>query len=190
MKLLLHICCAPCAIHPFEELKEFDAITGFFYNPNIHPYTEYINRKKALEDYSRNRKFPVIFHKYDFENYFRRVSGNEEFGARCGVCWQMRLEETALFGVQNGYNSFTTTLLVSPYQNQEKIKDMGEDLAKKYNISFFYRDFRDGFREAQDKARNENLYRQKYCGCIFSERERYEKNQISKIKYQKYKPKA
>lgn len=184
MKLLLHICCAPCAIHPFEELKgkEFDSITGFFYNPNIHPYTEYINRKKALEEYSKKHKISVTFHKYDMENYFRRISGNEESGTRCQLCWRMRLEETAVFGVQNKYDLFTTTLLVSPYQDQERIKRIGQDLAKKYNIGFFYNDFRRGFREAQHKAREEDIYRQKYCGCIFSERERYAKGQGSSSK--------
>ena len=176
MKLLLHTCCAPCVIHPFEALKgEGFKITSFFYNPNIHPYTEYINRKGALEDYSKRYKIPVVFHKYDIENYFRRISGNEGLGARCRLCWQMRLEETALFGTQNNYDLFTTTLLVSPYQSQSIIKAIGEETGDKYGINFLFKDFTGGFRKAQDKAREENLYRQKYCGCVFSERERYDK---------------
>ena len=170
MKLLLHICCAPCSIHPFEELKlkEFDTVTGFFYNPNIHPYAEYINRKRALEDYSKKNNLPIVFGKYDMESYFRRISGNEEAGTRCEICWRIRLEEAAIFGVQNKYDLFTSTLLVSPYQDQEKIKAIGEDLAKRYKISFLYKDFRGGFRRAQNKAKDENLYRQKYCGCAYS----------------------
>lgn len=177
MRLLLHICCAPCVIHPFEELKskESDTITGLFYNPNIHPYTEYINRRKTLEEYSKRHKITVVFHKYDIENYFRHISGNEEPGTRCRLCWRMRLEETALYGAQNNYDFFTTTLLVSPHQDQKAIKRIAEEMAKKYNIAFLYKDFRDGFRKAQNRAKNENLYRQKYCGCIFSERQRYDK---------------
>lgn len=177
MKLLLHICCAPCGIYPFEELKKegFAAITGFFYNPNIHPYTEYINRRSALEEYSKRYKIPVIFHKYDIENFFRRISGNEETTERCRLCWRMRLDETAAFASLNNYDIFTTTLLVSPYQDQRMIKDIGEEVSKKYNINFFYKDFTDGFRKAQYKAKEEHLYRQKYCGCIFSEKERFQK---------------
>lgn len=173
MKLLLHICCAPCAIHPFEDLRKqgFD-ITGLFYNPNIHPFTEYNNRKKAVESYSKKHKFPVIFHKYDVEDFLRRISGNTSLPVRCELCWRMRLEEAAHFGAKNGYNSFTTTLLVSPYQDQEKIRKIAEEISEKYSISFFYKDFRGGFRPAQDRARKDNIYRQKYCGCIFSQRER------------------
>lgn len=169
-------------MHPFEEVygKEFDSITGFFYNPNIHPYTEYINRKNALDEYSNRHKIPVIFHKYDIENFFRRISGNEQFGARCGACWRMRLEETAAFAAKKKFDSFSTTLLVSPYQNQEDIKRIGLDLKKRFNVNFYYKDFRGGFKSAQEEARKEDLYRQKYCGCIFSERERYEKKQKKK----------
>ncbi|NQT06889.1 MAG: epoxyqueuosine reductase QueH [Candidatus Omnitrophica bacterium] len=177
MKLLLHVCCAPCAIHPFAELRgrEYKEITGFFYNPNIHPYTEFINRRKSLEEYSEKNKFPVVFHKYDMENYFRHVAGHEGPGTRCPRCWRMRLEETASFGAQKDYDAFTTTLLVSPYQDQEMIRKIGLELSKKYRIDFFYRDLRDGFRKAQDAARKDNLYRQKYCGCVYSEKERYDK---------------
>lgn len=177
MRLLLHVCCAPCAIHPFETLKEedVDEITGFFYNPNIHPYTEYINRKRTLEEYSKSKNFPIVFYKYDLENFFRRVSGHEESQARCRICWRMRLEEAALFGAQNNYNLFTTTLLVSPYQDQDVIRRIGQEVAEEYGINFLYRDLRSGFKAAQDKAKNENLYKQRYCGCVFSERERFEK---------------
>jgi len=177
VKLLLHTCCAPCIIHPFRELykKEFDSVAGFFYNPNIHPYTEYVRRKDALEEYSKRRGIPVVFHKYDMENFLRHISGNEQFGARCRICWRIRLEETAAFAAKERFDFFTTTLLVSPYQNQEDIKRIGLDLEKRFDVQFYYKDFRGGFKSAQLEAKDEGLYRQKYCGCIFSERERYKK---------------
>ena len=177
MKLLLHICCAPCSIHPLEETcgGEFDSVTGFFYNPNIHPYSEYIKRKDALQEYSRRHNMRVVFGDYDMENYFRKVAGREGPGVRCGACWQMRLDATAAYASRNGYDSFSTTLLVSPYQDQEKIKSIGKSAGKRFGVGFFYKDFRGGFKTAQGRAKEENLYRQNYCGCIFSEKERYEK---------------
>lgn len=177
MRLLVHSCCAPCAIYPFEVLREegFSSVEGFFYNPNIHPYTEYMARKMALEEYARKYKIRIFFHKYDMKNFFRQVAGYEEFGIRCKICWRMRLEETALFAAQNGYSHFTTTLLISPYQDQKIIKAIGEEVARAHNVTFVSRDFRNGFRESQDKAKEEGLYKQKYCGCVFSEMERYSK---------------
>ena len=177
MKLLLHICCGPCSIYPFEVLEKegFSVIAGFFYNPNVHPYGEYIARKSTMEDYARKRGFRVFFHKYDMKNFFRNICGSEEHGARCKICWRMRLEEAARFASQNGYTHFTTTLLVSPYQDQKEVRKTGEVAAKKYGVEFISRDFRDGFRLAQDKAKDEGMYRQKYCGCLFSEQERRKK---------------
>lgn len=178
MKLLLHICCAPCSIHPYKELrlKDFDSIAGFFYNPNIHPYAEYRQRKATVEDYSRKIGFSVVFGKYDVENFFRALSGNEEPATRCRICWRMRLEETANFAKLNEFDAFTTTLLVSPYQDQDELKQIGKNISRKVGIDFLYKDFRDGFRPAQKEAKTLGLYRQRYCGCIFSERERYGKN--------------
>lgn len=177
MKLLLHICCAPCSIHPYKQfsLNKRDSVTGFFYNPNIHPFTEYIRRKEALRDYSKDKNFEVVFHKYDMERFFREVSGNEIPPARCGVCWRMRLEETAGFARKNGFDAFSTTLLVSPYQDQAGLKKIGQDISRKRGVEFIYRDFRDGFRASQAEACESSLYRQKYCGCVYSEKERFEK---------------
>jgi len=176
MRLLLHICCAPCSIHPYKELTESaHSVTGFFYNPNIHPFLEYKERRASLEEYSKAESFPVIFHKYDIENFFRATAGNEEFGVRCAICWRMRLEETAEQAKLKGFDAFSTTLLVSPYQDNEKIKLIGQDISNKTGIDFMYKDFRPGFRGAQNKAKDCAMYRQKYCGCIFSEKERYEK---------------
>ena len=177
MKILLHVCCAPCSIHPHKELKakDSDSVVGFFYNPNIHPFSEYKERKKALEEYSKSSKLPVIFHKYDMENFLRTVSGSEKQPERCMICWRMRLEETADHAKKNGFEAFTTTLLVSPYQDQDMIKKIGLDVAKATGVDFMYKDFREGFKKAQEEAKKCSLYRQKYCGCVYSERERYEK---------------
>ena len=164
-------------IHPFEVMREegIRTVAGFFYNPNIHPYTEYRNRKNAVEEYAQKRRIRVFFHKYDMRLYFRRVLGHENFGARCQVCWRMRLEETARFAAMNGYSHITTTLLVSPYQDQAEIRTLGDEAAHAYGVEFVYRDLRSGFKKAQIEAKEENIYRQKYCGCLFSEQERFEK---------------
>jgi len=176
MKLLLHICCGPCSIHPYRELKfeNFDEVSGFFYNPNIHPFTEYRQRKQALEDYSKRVGLNVIFHKYDMENFFKNIlDGDTAPGVRCEKCWRMRLEETANFAKSNNFGAFSTTLLVSPYQSQERIKRIGEEISEKIGPAFVYKDFRSGFHASQLEAKRIPLYRQKYCGCVFSEKERY-----------------
>jgi len=181
MKLLLHICCGPCALYPIKELlsKKFDKITGFFYNPNIHPPSEYKRRKEALLEASSKIKFEVIISDYKMEEYFRFIFSNNVGDGlkpspteRCGLCWELRLSETASFAKNNGFDAFTTTLLISPYQDHEKVKRIGEEIASKNGIAFYYQDFRPGFRDGQEQAKRENLYRQKYCGCVFSELER------------------
>lgn len=177
MKLLLHICCAPCSIYPFQQLTVRDnlELAAFFYNPNIHPYSEYLSRRKSVEEFSRKNSLTLNCHKYDIENFFRLVASNEDSRKRCPLCWRMRLEETALFARENNFDLFSTTLLISPYQNHDLVRKIGEGIAKEQGVKFYYCDFRDGFRHSQDEARRHNLYRQKYCGCIYSERERYEK---------------
>ena len=180
MKLLLHICCGPCALYPVKELlnKKFDKITGFFYNPNIHPPSEYKRRKDALYEASRGQAclsptgFEIIYPEYKMEEYFRAVLLKEDSPERCSLCWELRLSETANFAKNNGFDAFTTTLLISPYQNHEKVKNIGESIAEEKGIQFYYQDFRPGFKDGQEQARKENLYRQKYCGCVFSELER------------------
>jgi predicted adenine nucleotide alpha hydrolase (AANH) superfamily ATPase len=181
MKLLLHICCGPCALHPIRELldKKFDKISGFFYNPNIHPPSEYKRRKDALSEAASKTEFEVIIPDYKMEEYFRFIfSDNIEDGLksppieRCSLCWELRLSKTASFAKANGFDAFTTTLLISPYQDHEKVKKTGEKIASEKAVQFYYQDFRPGFRDGQEQAKKENLYRQKYCGCVFSELER------------------
>lgn len=177
MKLLLHICCAPCCIYPFQQLTARDnlELTAFFYNPNIHPYSEYLSRRKSVEEFSQKNNLTLNCHKYDIENFFRRVTSNEDNQKRCPLCWRMRLEETARFARESNFDFFSTTLLISPYQNHDSIREIGEDIAEEQGIKFYYCDFRSGFRHSQNEARRHNLYRQKYCGCLYSERERYAK---------------
>ena len=174
MKLLMHTCCAPCSVYCIESLrKEEIEPTLYWFNPNIHPFTEYKNRRDTLKEYSKLICVETIFEeKYGLREFCKNVIDNLQ--DRCSnYCYIIRLEQTVKYAKENGYDSFTSTLFVSPYQKHEELKRICEQLAKKYDINFVYRDFRVGFREGQAKARNLGLYMQKYCGCIFSEEERY-----------------
>lgn len=179
MKLLLHTCCAPCLIYPLERLKEKGfSVEGFFYNPNIHPFAEYENRKRAIIDFvNKISKIDITYSEYFPEEYFRSINLKEKTGERCSLCWLLRLKETAKRAKENGFDAFSTTLLVSPYQNQELLKRIGEDVAKDCKIEFYYEDFRPGFRKARDLAKSHGIYCQRYCGCIYSEVERCRKSE-------------
>lgn len=170
MKLLLHTCCAPCSVYCIESLrKEGIEPTIYWYNPNIHPYTEYKERRDTLRKYAEKIKCKAIFEEeYGLNEFCKNVIKDLEH--RCSTyCYRIRLEQTAKYAQENGYIAFTTTLLISPYQNHDELIKIGQEMAKKYNVEFLYRDFRPGFREGQTKARELGLYMQKYCGCIFSE---------------------
>ena len=173
-KLLLHTCCAPCLIGTMpviEKHGDFE-ISCFWYNPNIHPYTEYKSRRDALVEYA---PVPVIVKDYyGLVEFTSNVIDNLK--ERCAYCYDMRISETAKYAKENGFDMFSTTLLVSPYQNHEKTKEICEKYADEYSIEFFYADYRVNFRGGQKSARENNIYMQKYCGCIFSEQERYLKN--------------
>jgi len=174
MKLLLHICCGPCAIYPIKTLidAKFKKITGFYYNPNIHPPSEYKKRRNALRETEEKLGLEIIYPKYDMEEYFVKIYGKEESPSRCGLCWQLRLLKTASFAKENGFDAVTTTLLISPYQDHDSVKEIGEKAARENGVYFYYQDFRIGFKESQESAKKKELYRQKYCGCVFSELER------------------
>ncbi len=172
MKLLLHICCAPCSIYPIKILKEEYDIDGFWYNINIHPYTEYKKRLDTLINYANSINLNVIYKdEYNVKEFIKNT--NNKGKKRCDYCYKKRLEILVKYAKDNNYDCFSTTLLVSPYQNHDLIKKVCEELSKKYKIKFIYEDFRIKFREGQKEARELNLYIQKYCGCIFSEQERY-----------------
>ena len=174
MKLLLHTCCAPCSIYCIDSLrKEGIEPTVYWFNPNIHPYIEYKTRKETLEQYTSSINVKAIFEEnYGLREFCKNVINNLE--NRCkDYCYPVRLEQTAKYAKENGYDSFSTTLLVSPYQKHEAIIEVAKTMEEKYGVKFLYRDFRVGFREGQAKARELGLYMQKYCGCVFSEEDRY-----------------
>ena len=181
MKLLLHTCCAPCSVYCIDSLRE-EGIepTVYWYNPNIHPYMEYKARRDCLKEYTKNINVQAIFEEnYGLDEFCKNVIGDLE--NRCSnYCYRVRLEQTAKYAKENGYDSFSTTLLVSPYQKHDVIIKVAEEMAIKYNVKFLYRDFRIGFREGQNKARELGLYMQKYCGCVFSEQMRYNSHNTTK----------
>lgn len=173
MNTLLHTCCAPCSIYCVDSLRQ-EGIepVSYWFNPNIHPYTEYRSRKTTLEEYARSIDLKLIVdNTYGLRDFVKAVI--DDLGHRCFYCYQVRLEQTARYAAEHSFDSFSTTLLVSPYQKHEALIAAGEAAAQKYGVPFLYRDFRVGFKQGQDKARELNLYMQKYCGCIFSEEERY-----------------
>ncbi len=170
MKLLMHTCCAPCSVYCIDKLRE-EGIepTLYWYNPNIHPYMEYKARRDTLKQYSEMINIKAIFEEeYGLKEFCKNVINDLE--NRCSnYCYRVRLEQTAKYAKENGYDAITTTLFVSPYQKHDVIKEMLKEIAEKYELEFVYRDFREGFRQGQNKARELGLYMQKYCGCVFSE---------------------
>ncbi|HCC38137.1 MAG TPA: hypothetical protein DEQ14_11300 [Treponema sp.] len=181
MKLLFHCCCAPCAVSCLDFLAGEDIRPElFWYNPNIHPYTEYTARLGAFKQFAALENLEAeIVDEYGLRGFIRDTfsvmqNGPQSAGAeRCAVCYRARLEKTAVCAAEKGCDAFSTSLLVSPYQKHDTIRALGEELADKYGVEFFYRDFRPGFRAGQEKARGRGLYTQKYCGCVYSEEERY-----------------
>ncbi|MCX5677744.1 MAG: epoxyqueuosine reductase QueH [Candidatus Omnitrophica bacterium] len=186
MNILLHICCAPCSIYPIAQLKaKYHRIAGYFYNPNVHPYSEYLKRKTEVDKYSKEAGLNTIIGDYDLEKYFEYIIYNEAFKKRCPVCWWIRLEMAAKFAKENGFEAFTTTLLGSPYQDHEVIKRIGDEVAEKAGLKFYYEDFRPGFKKSLENAKAKGIYCQNYCGCIFSEKERLERKETAKGKGKK-----
>ncbi|MBU6392468.1 MAG: epoxyqueuosine reductase QueH [Planctomycetota bacterium] len=173
MNLLLHICCACCLCAPLNELrKEGFKVTGFFYNPNIHPLLEFRKRLKALRVFQESDPIKVIYHEdYGIKEYLKNVDyeGND----RCADCYALRLKFAATSAKRNGFDAFTSTMLFSVYQNHKQLKTISENLSKEYKIDFVYRDYRHLSECSHDIARKKMIYRQGYCGCIFSEYERY-----------------
>lgn len=174
MKLLLHCCCGPCSVMPLQILRA-DAdieVCTFFYNPNIHPYTEYKKRRNAFREYMEMERVSfAIWDDYNMEEFLANVSANP--AARCVHCYRSRLLKTAEFAAERGFDAISTSLLVSPYQKHELIKYEGEQAAAAFGLKFYYQDFRPYFRQGQEIARAKGLYMQGYCGCIYSEKDRY-----------------
>ena len=170
MKLLMHACCAPCSVYCIDKLRE-EGIepTIYWYNPNIHPYKEYEARRDCLKEYTSSIGVNCIIEdEYGLDEFCKNVS--DDLNNRCSnYCYPIRLRKTFEYAKENGYDTVSTTLLYSIYQNHDFIKAYSEKLSKEYGIDFLYRDFRYGFWEGHDKAKELGLYMQKYCGCVFSE---------------------
>ena len=174
-KLLLHACCAPCAIYPVEEAKKDGLdITAFFYNPNIHPPKEHDKRKNECDKFFKLEDTGMISPEYGASDYFVKITEDENPPERCAMCWDIRMEKSAVFAKDKNFDLFTTTLLGSPYQNHETLREICERLSKEKRIDFYYKDFREGFRAAHKLAKGKGMYCQNYCGCVFSIVERQE----------------
>lgn len=173
MKLLLHICCGPCATHPAGMLLGAGhEVHGFFYNPNIHPLAEHVLRLESAKKLLAHLQMPsTIAEGYDVEEYFRAVAFRER--ERCAACYHLRLHRTARLAASGGFDAFTTSLLVSPYQKHDLIREIGRSAGLECGVEFYYEDFRAGWPETRRMSRELGLYRQKYCGCIYSEKERF-----------------
>ena len=180
-KILLHTCCGPCATYTVKRLRQQDwEVNSFWYNPNIHPYREHQRRLEALQSFVKGANLPLIIPEgYEMVRYLRAVVGHE--GERCPDCYRLRLGRTAQAAAEGGYDAFSTTLLISPYQKHELLREVGEEMAKRHGVAFYYEDLRPGFPESRSMARELGLYLQGYCGCIYSEWERYGKVNIAAV---------
>lgn len=176
-KLLLHSCCAPCSSYVISYLTNYFDITILYYNPNIYPYEEYLKRKeeqiRLINTIDKINKLDIIDCEYDNERYKELIKGLEkepEKGLRCNVCYELRLEKTAKIAKEQNYDYFCTTLSVSPYKNANLINEIGKKLGETYNIKWLYSDFKkkDGYKKSIELSQKYNLYRQNYCGCIYS----------------------
>ncbi len=179
--MLLHACCGPCSMYPVNLLlSEGTTLDLYWYNPNIHPEFEWNRRLENLAKAADHYHVNLIREGMCEEEYWKSGEYLEEYASRCLMCYDKRLDAAAKYASENGYDSFCTTLLVSPYQQHDAILVAGRRKAAKYGIEFEYHDFRPGFREGQNMARDIGLYRQKYCGCIFSLEESDFKEKILK----------
>lgn len=182
-KLLLHSCCAPCSSHVIEYLSPYFDITILYYNPNISPREEYEKRKqeqiRLINSLKCKNKVDYLDCDYDNDLYENKIKGYEncpEKGERCTICFKLRLEKTAILAKENNYDYFCTTLTVSPYKNSILINNIGKNLESKYNVKWLNSDFKkeNGYKKSIELSKKYNLYRQNYCGCIYSKRERKE----------------
>jgi len=170
--LLLHICCAPCATGVIHKLKSdggFD-ITGYYYNPNIHPSAENEARKNSVKALAADENIRVLYDDSVMVDYWKKNLAGEKL-RRCEFCYALRVNHIAKTARESGFDSFTTTLLISPWQDHEKIRKIAETAADRYGVEFIYRDFRPLYREGKNEAYKRGYYLQKYCGCIFSYQE-------------------
>jgi len=176
MKVLLHICCGPCSIWPVKNLrKDGINVMGFFYKHNIHPYTECLKRQETVQNYAEQINLRMIYQEgYDLEGFIQNVVYRE--ADRCRYCYHERLRSTAMLARRGKFDYFSTTLLYSKFQNHELVKSIGESIGKSVGVPFFYQNFREGWKEGVETSKQLGMYRQQYCGCIYSEKERFFKS--------------
>jgi len=175
MKLLLHTCCGPCLLMPYDELKEGHDISVYYYNPNIDTKDEYEKRLAVAKDYVEANNIPFTVVDYDPIEYDEAIASETSKPNMCIACYELRLKKAALFAKINGFDAFSTTLLISPYQHHDELNDVGENVSKIMGIDFLYRDFRPLYQESVRISRELGIYRQNYCGCRDSKMEREEK---------------
>lgn len=184
-RLLLHACCAPCSSYVLEYLSNYFDITIYYYNPNIAPDLEYNRRmnelKRFLNEFKTKNKVEFIEEEYNPNNFYTAISGLEHMGEkspRCYKCYELRMDKAARYAKENGFDYFTTTLSISPYKNSTWINVIGEKLQDKYDIKYLYADFkkRNGYKRSLELSKEYNLYRQDYCGCIYSKEAREKVN--------------
>lgn len=173
MRVLLHTCCGPCALYPLANLRaEGMDVTGFFFNHNIHPYQEYARRRDAAQQMADLEGMPLVVRdEYRLEEFLANVAAEPD--TRCGYCYASRLDAVAAAARDAGFDAFTSSLFYSRYQNHELMRQKAEESAARYGVQFLYRDFRPGWQEGIRRSKELGLYRQQYCGCIYSEKERY-----------------
>ena len=178
-KLLLHVCCAPCSSYVLEYLSNYFNITVFYYNPNISSFEEYKKRlneeKRFVKEYPFKEEISIIDGEYDNERFEEEIKGLEnekEGGARCFKCYRLRLSKSAKYARDNNFDYFTTTLTISPYKNANKLNEIGSELEEEYGIKYLYSDFKkkNGYKRSIELSHEYNLYRQDYCGCVYSVR--------------------
>jgi predicted adenine nucleotide alpha hydrolase (AANH) superfamily ATPase len=171
-RVLIHVCCAHCAAYTVEHWRQQgDEVEGFWYNPNIHPYTEHQQRLESMKSLAKEINLTLtVSPDYDIIEYFRRVVGHET--ERCRDCFELRLTKTAETAQEKGCNAFTTTLLISPHQKHDLIKEIGDKVAAEYGVAFLYADLRKRYSDSRHITKAMDLYRQQYCGCVYSEWER------------------
>jgi len=171
--VLVHCCCAHCAAYTVSYWQQQGyGVSALWYNPNIHPYTEHQHRLEAMKSLAQGVDLPlVVTEGYDIIDYFRQVAGHES--QRCQYCFWLRLLKTAETAYQMGFGAFTTSLLISPHQKHDLIREIGNKIAEEKGIDFLYTDLRKRYSDSRHMTKGLNLYRQQYCGCVYSEWERY-----------------
>ncbi len=176
MKVLLHICCASCSIFPIKMLKaEGMDVMGYFFRHNIHPYTECMKREQTLKEYADKIKLKIIYQKgYELEKFIQKIVFRES--DRCRICYHERLYAACKVAKKGNFDAFSSTLLYSKFQNHDLIYSTGKAIGKKEGVKFLYRDFREGWKHGIEKSKRLEMYRQQYCGCIYSEKQRYFKD--------------